>query len=196
SPAARRHPRVHPRPLGRAGDHRDPMKTPTAAQAAHAHRPERTDPELMRALAAGDLGPLGELYDRYHDDMIQFARRAGAPSEDPDDIVHDAFLTVVRASASYDGRPCARPFLVGVVAQILRQRRRLWMRWTEVLSEFVETRRDVTDRTPEDLAVQADDGACVDRALARLTAEKRLVVLMIEREGMSGEEVARALGVP
>ena len=169
------------------------MKTP---HAVHVARPERSDPDLMRALANGDLGPLGELYDRYHDDLLQFARRACAPSEDPDDIVHDAFLTVARASASYDGRPCARPFLIGVVAQILRQRRRLWMRWTEVLHEFVEIRHDVTDRTPEDFAVQADDGARVTRALARLTAEKRLVVLMIEREGMSGEEVAGALGIP
>jgi RNA polymerase sigma-70 factor (ECF subfamily) len=54
----------------------------------------------------------------------------------------------------------------------------------------------VTERTPEDEAVQADDAARVTRALSRLTAEKRLVVLMIEREGMTGEEVAGALGIP
>lgn len=170
--------------------------SPTPRVAPLTHRSERSDPELMRALATGDLGPLGELYDRYHDDVLQFARRACSPSEDPDDVVHDAFLTAARASPSYDGRPCARPFLIGVAAQILRQRRRLWVRWSEVLTEFVETRSDVTERTPEDDAAQADDAARLTRALARLTAEKRLVVLMIEREGMTGEEVAGALGIP
>lgn len=172
------------------------MKTPAALHAPRADHVPRSDAELMRALATGDLGPLGELYDRYHDDVLQFARRACSPSEEPDDVVHDAFLTAARAAASYDGRPCARPFLVGVAAQILRQRRRLWVRWSEVVKEFVETRNDVTERTPEDDAAQADDTARVTRALGRLTAEKRLVVLMIEREGLTGEEVASALGIP
>jgi RNA polymerase sigma-70 factor (ECF subfamily) len=172
------------------------MKTPAALHAARVAQAPRSDAELMRALATGDLGPLGELYDRYHDDVLQFARRACSPSEDHDDVVHDAFLTAARAAASYDGRPCARPFLVGVAGQILRQRRRLWVRWSEVLKEFVETRSDVTERTPEDDAAQADDTARVTRALKRLTAEKRLVLLMIEREGLTGEEVAGALGIP
>jgi RNA polymerase sigma-70 factor (ECF subfamily) len=35
-----------------------------------------------------------------------------------------------------------------------------------------------------------------DAALAKLTEEKRLVFLMVEREGLSGEEVARALEIP
>jgi RNA polymerase sigma-70 factor (ECF subfamily) len=159
-------------------------------------RSERSDAELMRALANGELGPLGDLYDRYHEDVRQFVRRACSRDEDVDDIVHDAFLTASRAAGSYDGRPCARPFLVGVAAQVVRQRRRRWARFRSVLEAFFSTPDPAPPRTPEDHAESAETAARLERALARLTDEKRLVLLLFEREGLSGEEVARALEIP
>ena len=155
-----------------------------------------TDADLMRMLAAGELGPLGELYDRYHHDVRQFVRRACSSPEDVDDVVHDTFLTASRAAVNYDGRPCARPFLIGIAARLLRARRRLWARWAEVLSEFVSTQDEETDRTPEDHVQATEDAARLDRALEGLTEEKRIVLLLFEREGWSGEEVAKALEIP
>jgi RNA polymerase sigma-70 factor (ECF subfamily) len=168
----------------------------TASSLVRVSRQERSDAELMRALASGELGPLGDLYDRYHADVRQFVRRACSRPEDVDDIVHDAFLTACRAAVSYDGRPCARPFLVGVAAQVVRQRRRRWARWRDVLEEFFSSRDDEPARTPEDQAENAEVAAQLERALARLTDEKRLVLLLFEREGLSGEEVAKALDIP
>lgn len=170
----------------------------TSSSARHArHEPlQRTDAELMLALAGGELGPLGELYDRYHDDVLQFVRRACSHSGDVDDVVHDTFLALSRSAASYDGRPCARPFLIGIAAQLVRRRRRVWARWSEVLESFVSTQTDRVTRTPEDLAETAQKTERVERALGRLTEEKRLVLLLFEREGLSGEEVARALDIP
>jgi RNA polymerase sigma-70 factor (ECF subfamily) len=173
------------------------MKTGSASLArAPKTRPERSDAELMRGLAAGELGPLGDLYDRYHTDVRQFVRRACSRPEDVDDIVHDAFLTASRSAGSYDGRPCARPFLVGVAAQVVRQRRRRWARFRSVLTAFFSAREEALPRTPEDDAESAETAARLERALARLTDEKRLVLLLFEREGLSGEEVARALDIP
>jgi RNA polymerase sigma-70 factor (ECF subfamily) len=150
----------------------------------------------MGALAGGDLAALGELYDRHHESVRQFASRACARVDEADDVVHDAFLTVYRTAGAYDGRPCARPYLVGIAAQLVRERRRRWARWTEVLAAFVSTQHDVSPRTPEDDATTAEAAERLDRALAHLSTEKRLVVLLFEREGFSGEEVARALGIP
>ncbi len=162
-------------------------------------RPERiarSDAELMRALASGELGPLGELYDRYHDDVRQFARRACSRDGDVDDVVHDTFLTAARAAAAYDGRPCARPFLIGVAAQLVRRRRRVWARWAEVLEAFGWAHDQSAPRTPEEVAGTAEVVARVERALSHLSEEKRLVLLLFEREGLSGEEIARALDIP
>jgi RNA polymerase sigma factor (sigma-70 family) len=169
------------------------MKTASVARRGHE---ERSDADLMARLAGGDLGALGELYDRHHDAVYQFARRACAQPADVDDVVHDTFLTASRAAPSYDGRASARPFLVGIAAQLVRQRRRVWARWTEVLHSFTTSRSDETSRTPEDDAHAAQTGERLDRALAGLTEEKRLVLLLFEREGLSGEEVAHALEIP
>src|SRR5262249_55251561 len=115
---------------------------------------------------------------------------------DADDVVHDTFLKASRAAASYDGRACARPFLVGIAARVVRQRRRVWVRWTVVLESFGSTQTSPGPRTPEDLAETAQTAARLERALSRLSEEKRLVLLLFEREGLSGDEVARALDIP
>lgn len=172
------------------------MKTASSARAERTERAPRSDAELMQALAGGEVGPLGELYDRYQDDVRQFVRRACSSPGDVDDVVHDAFLALPRAAASYDGRACARPFLVGIAAQLVRRRRRVWARWAEVLEAFVSVQSGSVERTPEDLAETAEKTERVERALSRLTEEKRLVLLLFEREGLSGDEVARALDIP
>jgi RNA polymerase sigma factor (sigma-70 family) len=178
------------------------MKSASSSRAA-ALRPmpapapaPRPDADLMRALATGELGPLGDLYDRYHHDVRQFARRACSRPEDVDDIVHDTFLTASRAAVNYDGRSCARPFLIGIAARLVRARRRVWARWAEVLATFVSAQDEETDRTPEEHLQATEDAARLERALARLTEEKRIVLLLFEREGWTGEEVAKALEIP
>jgi RNA polymerase sigma-70 factor (ECF subfamily) len=157
--------------------------------------PEPTDPELMRDLAAGGLGALGVLYDRHHDNVRHFLRRAASNPADVDDLVHETFLAVPRTAHAYDGRPRAAAFLIGIAAHLVRRRRRFLFRWSEILHEIAETCSEMVS-TPEQLAQITEDLDAVDRAVARLSEKKRLVYLMIEREGMSGEEVSRALGIP
>jgi RNA polymerase sigma-70 factor (ECF subfamily) len=172
------------------------MTVVRAAEApARRDRADLPDPEIMRGLTSGDLGLLAQLYDRYHDDVRQFARRASALG-DADDIVQDTFLAAARSAASFDGRPSARPFLIGIAARLVWKRRRLLGRWTEVLTAFGWTQSAASARTPEDDAERAERAAWLDRALGRLSDDKRLVLLLVEREGMTGEEVAAALGIP
>jgi RNA polymerase sigma-70 factor (ECF subfamily) len=155
------------------------MKLPHAAAApARPSRAQPADPELMRALAAGDLGALGMLYDRYGDNVRQFLRRASSNQADVDDLLHETFL-----------------FLIGIAAQMLRRRHRFLFRWSEILHEL-EGMTTPRVSTPEELAAHTEDLDAVDAALTRMSEKKRLVYLMVEREGMSGEDVAAALGVP
>lgn len=153
------------------------------------------DAPLMAAVASGDLGALGELYDRYHADVLHFAERASPGGRDADDLVHEVFLTLPRAAKSYDARPNAKPFLLGVAAQLLRRRRRSFARFTEALRRF-RLEWSPAPVTPEDAADGAEERARFQKALEAITEEKRVVFLLVESEGMSGEEVARALDIP
>jgi RNA polymerase sigma-70 factor (ECF subfamily) len=161
----------------------------------HLRGEEPADADLMRALAAGDLGALGVLYDRHRARVRQFLRRAMPGSSEVDDLVHETFLALQPAAPSYDGRRWARPFVIGVAAQLVRRRRRGLARWTELLKELEDVCFDVASPPDQDYE-RAEDFAAIDRALARMSEEKRLVYLMVEREELSGEEVATALGIP
>jgi RNA polymerase sigma-70 factor (ECF subfamily) len=157
--------------------------------------PEESDADLVRRVAEGDLSPLGVLYDRHHEGIRHFVARATSAA-DADDITHETFLTLAKIAGRYDGRASARPFLLGIAAQLVRRRKRGLMRWAHALGAFAQTLTEGRARTPEDAASTGEEMRRFDEALAKLTEEKRLVFLLVEREGLSGEEVARALEIP
>ena len=104
--------------------------------------------------------------------MRQFVSRATSRGADVDDVVHDVFLTAARAADRYDGRENARPFLLGVAAQLIRRRRRSVGRFLKALSAFAEAPHE-TPRTPEQEAGAAEDKQRFERALAEMNEEKR-----------------------
>ena len=110
---------------------------------------QAADADLIRRIGEGDLGPLGILYDRYHADVRQFIARAISGASDTDDLTHDTFLTLSSIAARYDGRATARPFLIGIAAQLVRRRRRGVMRWARALTSFAWSTADATPMTPE-----------------------------------------------
>jgi RNA polymerase sigma-70 factor (ECF subfamily) len=150
-----------------------------------------TDPELMRELASGQLGALGELYDRYQSPVRSFIARATRDAHDVDDLLHATFLAAAESASRYDGRASCRPWLIGIAAQLLRRRRRSLGRLVGILSMLQGALRESNDpRT----ALQARTD--VERALARLSEPKRITVLMAEVEGLSCAEIAEALAIP
>jgi RNA polymerase sigma-70 factor (ECF subfamily) len=163
---------------------------------ASSRRAEATDAQLLQRVAGGELAPLGLLYDRHHNAVREFVARATRDAHDTDDITHEAFLALASVADRFDGRASARPLLVGIAAMLVRQRRRSVARLLAALAAFAGACFERQVRTPEDTASAAEEMERVERALARLSEEKRLVVLLVDGEGWKGEEAARALGVP
>jgi RNA polymerase sigma-70 factor (ECF subfamily) len=157
---------------------------------------DASDTEIFAAMSAGNLTALGVLYDRHHASIRRFILRASAGSQDTEDLVHDVFLTASRVAGTYDDRAGSRPFLLGIAANIVRSRRQKHARWRVALGLLENALTGVLRRTPEDGASEAEQLRLLNVALARLSEEKRLVLVMIELEELSGEEVATALGIP
>lgn len=156
---------------------------------------DASDAELFEAIAGGDLGPLGALFDRYHEDVRQFLLRAAPNAAEADDLVQETFLTAARASSSYDGRESARPFLIGVAAQLLRRKRRTFARLRALLDAF-GAQSTPPSKSPEDATEKAQEEDQLRRAIAALPEDKRLVLVMVEYNGLSGVEVAKILDKP
>jgi RNA polymerase sigma-70 factor (ECF subfamily) len=167
------------------------MSTRTGRQAELRDAAPASDPELMRQLAQGQLGALGDLYDRYQGPLRSFLTRATKGAHDVDDLLHATFLSAAKCAERYDGRASCRPWLIGIAAQLLRRRRRASSRFVEILSALKSTLQPASDPRP---ALQARTD--VERALAGLSEAKRITLLMAEVEGLSCDEIARALAVP
>lgn len=155
-----------------------------------------TDADLVKRVSEGDLSPLGVLYDRHHEGVRQFISRATSGGAETDDLAHETFLTFAKIASKFDGRTSARPFLLGIAAQLMRRRRRGIQRWTQALASFATTFTESRSHTPEDAASVSQEVHRFEDALRRLSEEKRLTFLLVEREGLSGEEVAQALDIP
>jgi RNA polymerase sigma-70 factor (ECF subfamily) len=153
--------------------------------------PLASDPEILQELARGEIGALGELYDRYHEPVRRFVARATSDADDVDDLVQATFLEAARSAGRYDGRPCCRPWLIGIAAHLLRRRRQSFGRFLAVLSSLRATRATSADPRR---ALQARGD--VEKALDRISAAKRIALLMAEVEGLSCAEIAAALGIP
>lgn len=149
------------------------------------------DAELMARLADGDIGALGELYDQHQASIRRFLTRATAGADDVDDLVHTTFLTAAKSAARYDGRAACRPWLIGIAVRLLRRRRHALARWLGVASALATLGRPSIE--PDSAVGMRGD---VERALGRLTQQKRITLLLAEVEGLSGPEIAAALEIP
>jgi RNA polymerase sigma-70 factor (ECF subfamily) len=155
------------------------------------------DADLLRDVADGDLRALGTLYDRYANDMWRVARRTLGDAADADDVVHATFLNLPRIAPSYDGRSSCRNWLRGITARLavrhIRGARR-FRRALESLERAITTRSSAAH--PEREASDNEQLRRLQEALDRLGPKKRAAFVLVELEGLTTEEAARALEVP
>jgi len=149
-----------------------------------------TDGDLLRQIGAGQVAPLGVLFDRYAATVHGFARRV-APREDADDIVQETFLRISRVAETYEARSTnARAWIFGVAFAIVRERRRAVARFVRALHGLAG--REASRTVAPIGAARAE----IERCLDALTPEKREVVVLTEVMGMTGPEAAEVLGIP
>lgn len=154
------------------------------------------DPNLMLRIAGGDLGALGELYDRYAREVWRAVCRCLPDGSDAEDVVHATFLKLPQIAASYDGRASCRNWLCGVAVRLALRHRRSVGRFRHMLSTFAHEVVGQSTGNPERKASGNQELRVLERALARLSEKKRAVFVLVELEGLSVEESSTALEIP
>jgi RNA polymerase sigma-70 factor (ECF subfamily) len=154
------------------------------------------DPELLADVAAGDLGAIGELYDRYARDVWRAACRTLGDPADADDVVHATFLGLPRIARSYDGRASCRNWLCGIAVRLALRNLRGATRFRRALASLAYTIVGRSTLDPERSASSQEELAVLGRAMSRLSEKKRAVFVLVELEGLSAEEAAAALEIP
>lgn len=159
-------------------------------------RSTRGDPELLQGIAHGDLACLGELYDRHAPGVWRAVSRALPGSPDVEDVVHATFLNLPRIAPSYDGRPECTGWLCGIAVRLALRHSRGAGRFRRMIESFTHAVRARSLSDPELSASVQEEVALFERALANMSAKKRAVFVLVELEGLTSEEVAKALETP
>ena len=154
-----------------------------------------TDAELCELIAAGELGALGQLFDRHADAVRRVIVRLGVDQGEVDDLVQEVFLEVIRAAPRYDGRDSARAWLAGFAVIHVRRHRRSLTRLARKIAAWARE-VDASIPSPEADHEERAEAARAMRALDRLSSKKREAFVLVTLEDLPGDEVARTLGIP
>lgn len=175
------------------------------------------DQELVRHVVAGSESALAALYDRHAVTVFQAALRLARDRGLAEDVVQETFLVLWNRAEQYDP---ARGSLGAWLATIARNRaidrdraarRRIaatpfsvvaadqpdeaaTVDWLLASGNPVATGRQ--DAQPEAVLEASETQEAVAGAVAVLTEEERLTILLAYRDGLSQSEIATRLGWP
>jgi RNA polymerase sigma-70 factor, ECF subfamily len=148
-----------------------------------------SDERLMLAFTQGSPEALAELFRRYQQPIHGFFRRRIADPAQAEELTQEAFLALLRAAKRYEPRALFRTYLYAIALKILRAHRRktifraAWLGRPDTVPD--PGKRDSTET---DLWVR--------RAVARLDATDREILLLREFEQLSYAEIADLLDLP
>jgi RNA polymerase sigma-70 factor (ECF subfamily) len=160
-----------------------------------ASRP-RTESELVEAARSGDGSAYAEIVRAHQEIAFRTAYLITRNAADAEDAAQDGFVKAYYALARFRRGAPLRPWLLRIVANEARNRRRSeGRRAVLALRAAAQAPSGDAAPSPEGNAVAAEEHARLLAALERLPEEQRLAVALRYLLDLSEEETAAALGV-
>ena len=170
--------------------------------------PGETEASLLRAAQRGSLEAFNRLVERYQRQVFNVCYRTLANVDDAADATQEAFLGAYRGLASFRGaaegfRPWLLRIAVNACYDQLRRRKRRPADSLEGFSAGREPDEDAgpADRLPdpapgpEQHALNRETARGIEAALACLSPDQRLTVVLCDVQGLSYEEAAQVMAV-
>jgi RNA polymerase sigma-70 factor (ECF subfamily) len=173
---------------------------------------ESNDHALLTALRDGDERVFSDLVERWSGLMLRLALAHVESRAIAEEVVQDAWLTVLRSLHRFEGRSTLRTWVLGIVVNLARSRSRAERRATLASSEsIVDPARflaadhprwphhwavePVPWRTPEDNLLADETRNVILEAVEALPAPQREVLVLRDFEGLTGGEVCNILSL-
>lgn len=147
--------------------------------------------ELLRRIVLRDRDAFRELYLSYHRRLARFLMRMSLSHESVEEIINDTLWTVWEKSQDFRGASRVSTWIVGIAyRRALKALRHARAIRTPLTDEFVEMASDL-DLEDGNITKQ-----WLDRALAELPLEQRMVMELAYLVGHSCEEIAEVMHCP
>lgn len=153
---------------------------------------ELADNVIMFKVRDGEIGKLGILFERHHAPLYNYFLRQTGRRDASEDLVQEVFLRMLKYRHSYRGESQFTVWMYRIarnswVDYFKKARREL--PWDE---NAEEPRSD--DPTPNDDLEASQTRSQLRAALAKLSPDKREVLVLSRYQNMKYEEIAELLG--
>lgn len=162
----------------------DPARIATAEERA-----------LVLAARGGDHDAYAELVRRHQRAAVHAARAVGA-GDWAEDAAQEAFVSAWHALDRFAEERRFRPWLLAIVVNEVRHRRRLWRRRDAIVQRAGHRLEPQQPAPTQELAEQSERRRLLRDALSRLPEKQRLAVTFRYLMELTEEETASALGWP
>ena len=154
---------------------------------------ERTDEELLAAIAGEDRVALRELYERHQPWLAARLRRRCNDPAIVAETIQDTFVAVWRSASAYSGRGDVGAWVWGIAVRRLLGRLRKHS-WPVALGYGREV--DAISVSAEEQVLLGVEHGDLAGALRRLSPELRAVVQATVLDGLTTREAGLLLGIP
>ncbi len=155
---------------------------------------ERSDADLLRAIADHDRDALRELHDRHAPWIAVRLRRRCSDPDVAADALQDTFVAIWKSAGSWNGSGEVAAWVWGIAIRRLIGVLRKRGRW-EPAARFGQRDDNVTVTAEETILEHIEHGE-LGPALAGLSPELRAVLEATVLDGLSTREASRLLGIP
>lgn len=173
------------------------------------------DEALIAALQSGDAGAFGEIVDRWSSAMLRLALAHINNHAVAEEVVQEAWLTMLRSLDRFERRSALRTWVLGIVVNLARSRGRTERRLVPLTADegepAVEPARFLPAnhprwphhwaveptpwRTPEEDLLAAESRKVIDEAIAALPPVQREVLVLRDVEGLTAADTCNILGL-
>jgi RNA polymerase sigma-70 factor (ECF subfamily) len=161
------------------------------------------DEELLASIRNGDTRSLGLLVQRWERPLFRFVFRMLPSREEAQDICQETFLRILTKANLFRPEGKFSTWMYQIALNLTRDHMRKKVRWSAVVVDGGEGREERATAvaegrpvTPDSLLAESEHRTAVRRALTRLPAEQREVLVLKEFQGLKFREIAELLNCP
>jgi RNA polymerase sigma-70 factor (ECF subfamily) len=156
---------------------------------------------LIRKCRKQEPVAFAQVVDLYQHRVYGYVRRMVATAEDAEDVAQDVFLRAYQHFPSFDSRCSLRSWLFRIATNLCIDRARSTQRRKPIESgkedvTFEDLNLAVDGFDPAELVLTQELCDTVEKAIEEMSAKLKSVLLMHDQQGMSYEEISKALDVP
>lgn len=151
--------------------------------------------ELIRQARQQDRDAFDTLMERYREVVFRLAYLLLGDAHDADDITQETFIRAFAAIHTYDPSRPLRPWLLGIAANLVRNRKRSIARYLAALQRFAVYSPPESDPDAETLTLQQARALRLWNVVKRLKSEEQELIYLRYFLELSVDETAAALNV-